>query len=180
MAGWINQPNYTNAQTCSQCELGVQQIQLGSPFGFSDTLALAFADTTRSCSVANYAFATPTSYALNATTFPSPPACTESVYTIQQDDSCITISAANGMSTYQLITKNNLNLGCDNLPAVGQSLCLPSGSTCRTYQLGLYDTCETLMMSWNATLAQVQAWNPMINSPCSNLASWRGWYLCSR
>ncbi|UKZ93577.1 uncharacterized protein TrAFT101_008487 [Trichoderma asperellum] len=179
VSDWINQPNYTSSQTCSQCELGVQQIQLASPFGFSDTLAEAFADITKSCSAANYGFATPTSYALNATTFPSPPACTGSSYTIKQDDSCVTISAANGMSTYQLITKNNLNLGCDNLPAVGQSLCLPTGSTCRTYQLGLYDTCETLMMSWNATLAQVLAWNPMINSACSNLASWRGWYLCS-
>ncbi|GFP55620.1 LysM domain-containing protein ARB_00327 [Trichoderma asperellum] len=179
VADWINQPNYTSSQTCSQCELGVLQIQLASPFGFSDTLAEAFADTTKSCSAANYAFATPTSYALNATTFPNPSACTGSAYTIKQDDSCVTISAANGMSTYQLITKNNLNLGCDNLPAVGQSLCLPTGSTCRTYQLDLYDTCKTLMMSWNATLAQVLAWNPMINSACSNLASWRGWYLCS-
>lgn len=180
VADWINQPNYTSSQTCSQCELGVLQIQLASPFGFSDTLAEAFADTTKSCSAANYAFATPTSYALNATMFPNPSACTGSAYTIKQDDSCVTISAANGMSTYQLITKNNLNLGCDNLPAVGQSLCLPTGSTCRTYQLDLYDTCKTLMMSWNATLAQVLAWNPMINSACSNLASWRGWYLCSR
>ncbi|KAL4995198.1 hypothetical protein BDV10DRAFT_188314 [Aspergillus recurvatus] len=26
-------------------------------------------------------------------------------------------------------------------------------------------------------MAQLLAWNPMINSGCSNLASWRGWYL---
>ncbi|UNI22107.1 hypothetical protein JDV02_008028 [Purpureocillium takamizusanense] len=179
VADWVNQPNYTNSQTCSQCELGVQQIQLGSPFGFSDTLAQAFADTTKSCSAANYGFATPTSYALNATTLPSPPACIGSAYTIKENDTCVTISGANDISTYQVITTNKLNLGCDNLPGVGRSICLPTGSRCRTYQLGLYETCETLMMSWNVTLAQVQAWNPMINSACSNLASWRGWYLCS-
>ncbi|KAG6168259.1 hypothetical protein E4U51_002407 [Claviceps purpurea] len=180
VADWANQPNYTSAQTCSQCELGIQQLQLASPFGFSDTLAQAFANTTQSCSAADYKFATPTSYALNATQFPSqPPACTGTAYTITQDDSCVTISGAKGISTHQLITMNNLNLGCDNLPAAGQSLCLPAGTTCQTYQLELYDTCETLMSSWNATLAQVLAWNPMINPSCSNLASWRGWYLCA-
>ncbi|KAG6092105.1 hypothetical protein E4U14_000865, partial [Claviceps sp. LM454 group G7] len=88
VADWANQPNYTSAQTCSQCELGVQQLQLASPFGFSDTLAQAFANTTQSCSAADYKFATPTSYALNATQFPSqPPACTGTAYTITQDDS---------------------------------------------------------------------------------------------
>ncbi|KAG6005151.1 hypothetical protein E4U21_000405 [Claviceps maximensis] len=181
VADWANQPNYTTAQTCSQCELAIQQMQLSSPFGYSDTLAKAFADTTNSCGAANYQFATPTSYALNATVFPSlPAACTGAdSYTIQQDDSCVTISRAKGVPTYQLITQNKLNLGCDNLPAVGQPLCLPAGSTCRTYQLGLYETCETLMASWNATLAQVLAWNPMINSACSNMASWTGWYLCA-
>ncbi|KAG5951736.1 hypothetical protein E4U53_002385 [Claviceps sorghi] len=181
IADWANQPNFTTTQTCSQCELGIQQMQLASPFGFSDTLAQTFADTTKSCSAADYKFATPTSYALNATAFPSlPAACTgAAVYTVQQDDSCVTISGAKGVSTYQLIKENKLNLGCDNLPAVGQSVCLPQGSTCRTHQLGLYETCETLMASWNATLAQVLAWNPMINSACSNMASWRGWYLCS-
>ncbi|KAG6039143.1 hypothetical protein E4U41_003159 [Claviceps citrina] len=181
VADWANQPNYTTAQTCSQCELGIQQMQLASPFGFSDTLAQAFANTTSSCSAANYKFATPTSYALNATTAPPQPSpsCAGSAYTVQQDDSCVTISGAGAVSTYQLIKANNLNLGCDNLPAVGQPLCLPTKGACRVYQLDLYDTCETLMASWNATLAQVQAWNPMINSACSNLASWRGWYLCS-
>ena len=180
MADWANQPNYTTAQTCSQCQLGAQQMQLASPFGFSDTLAQAFADTTKSCGATSYGFATPTSYALNATVLPLRPACTGSAYTIKQNDSCVTVSVAKSVSTYQLITKNNLNLGCDNLPAAGQSICLPAGSTCRTYRLDLYDTCETLMTSWNATLAQIQAWNPMINSACSNLASWRGWNLCSR
>ncbi|KAG6092066.1 hypothetical protein E4U14_000884, partial [Claviceps sp. LM454 group G7] len=88
VADWANQPNYTSAQTCSQCELGVQQLQLASPFGFSDTLAQAFANTTQSCSAADYKFATPTSYALNATQFPSqPPVCTGTAYTITQDDS---------------------------------------------------------------------------------------------
>ncbi|KAG5929743.1 hypothetical protein E4U42_004670 [Claviceps africana] len=191
VADWANKPNFTTTQTCSQCELGIQQIQLASPFGFSDTLAQAFAETTESCSAANYKFATPTSYALNATAFPSlPAACTgEAVYKIQQDDSCATISGAKGVSTYQLIKENKLNLGCDNLPAVGQSICLPQGSNCRTYQLDVHETCETLMTSWNATLAQVEAGeycaaislkfnlalsdfyflNPQVDSTCSNL-----------
>ncbi|KAG6235034.1 hypothetical protein E4U25_005314 [Claviceps purpurea] len=179
VADWAGLP-WTMAQKCSQCELGVQQLQLASPFGFNEDSAREFADTTMNCSAGDYKFATPTSYALNATTFPSqPPACTGMVYTMTQGDTCVNISGARGMSTFQVITMNKLNLGCDNLPAVGETLCLPAESTCRTHQLELYESCQTLMAIWNATLAQVLAWNPMIDRFCSELGPWRGWYLCA-
>lgn len=177
---WANQTNYTSAQICSYCELGIQQIQLSSPFGYSDTYAEAFANTTASCSQGGYAFATPTTYALNSSAPIPSPTCTGISHTIQAEDTCVSISAAYNVSTYELITENSLNIGCNNLPSVGESICAPTQSFCTTYQLELFDTCESLMTSWGATLAQIQAWNPMINSPCSNLASWRGWYLCSR
>lgn len=180
VADWVNQDNYTATQICSQCQLGLQQLQLTSPFGYSDTLAQVFDNTTKSCSATAYSYSTPTTYALNATTVPSPAACAGSVYTVQPEDTCISISAAHNISTYSLIKGNGLNLGCNNLPAVGQSLCLPTENTCRTHQLDMYETCKSLMASWNATLAQVKAWNPMIDSTCSDLAPWRAWYLCSR
>lgn len=179
-AKWVNQDNYTAAQICSQCQLGIQQMQLSSPFGYSDTFAQAFDDTTKSCSATAYSYSTPTAYALNATVIPPPTICTGSIYTIQPEDTCISISAAHNVSTYSLIKRNGLNLGCDNLPAVGQPLCLPTDNTCRTYQLDMYDSCRSLMVKWNVTVAQILAWNPMIDSTCSDLAPWRAWYLCSR
>ncbi|KAK5636388.1 hypothetical protein RRF57_012100 [Xylaria bambusicola] len=135
VAGWASQENFTEAQTCSPCELGLQKIQLASSFGYGETFASAFADTTKSCNAASYAYATPTSYALNTTTAPSSPSCTGSSYIIQENDT--------------------------------------------TYQLEMTDTCDSLVESWNITFAQLLAWNPMINPPCSNLAAWRGWYLCA-
>lgn len=175
----MNETEYTTAQNCSMCELGIQQIQLASPFGYSDDGAADFSSLTASCSASGYTYATPTAYALNATTVStSTPTCTGSSYVIQGNDTCVSISGANSVSTYGLITKNALDISGDSLPVVGQSLCLPR--TCTTYQLDMQDTCDSLVSGLNITMAQLLAWNPNINSGCSNLASWRGWYLCAR
>lgn len=177
VASWANQTNYTDTQTCSYCELGLQQAQLSSPFGYSEVFAEQFADTTASCGAAGYAYATPTTYALNATTAPATPACTGSSYTVQEDQSCVWVSGNNSVSTYSLLVENSLNIACNNFPDPGESVCIPK--TCSTYQLSFTDTCDSLVAAWNITFAQLIAWNPMINPPCSNLASFRGWYICS-
>ncbi|KAK7981402.1 hypothetical protein PG988_003640 [Apiospora saccharicola] len=175
-----NLTSYPDEQACSYCELSLQQSQLFSPFGFNDVNAQSFANITASCGEYGYGYATPTSYAINATTGPIPtPTCRGTEYTIQENDSCVSISMNKNVPTYDLIDQNRLNVGCDNLPATGGTLCIPAGPVCKTHQLGTDDTCESLMTSWNVTLAQVLSWNPMIGSSCTNLASWRGWNLCS-
>ncbi|KAI0406600.1 peptidoglycan-binding protein [Xylaria palmicola] len=178
VAGWADQENYTDTQLCSYCQLKVQQLQLASPFGYREVFADSFANITAHCSATGYGYATPTQYALNATTSaPATPTCTGSPYTVQDGDTCIGVSGSNGMSTYNLITSNALSVSCADSLAAGTSLCLEK--TCSTYQLQYGDTCDSLSAEWNVTFAQLRAWNPMINVGCSNLASWRGWYLCS-
>ncbi|KAI0540468.1 hypothetical protein GGR58DRAFT_130920 [Xylaria digitata] len=165
-------------QICSYCQLRAQQIQLSSPFGYSEVYAESFANITADCGATGYSYATPTRYALNATaSAPATPTCTGSPYTVQDGDTCISVSGSNGMSTYNLITGNALSAGCADFLATGTSLCLQR--TCNIYQLQHRDRCDSLTADWNITFAQLQAWNPMINVGCSNLASWRGWYLCS-
>ncbi|KAI0191720.1 LysM domain-containing protein [Xylaria flabelliformis] len=173
VAGWADQENYTDSQVCSYCQLRVQQIQLSSPFGYSEIYAESFAKLTADCGATGYSYAAPTQYALNATaSAPATPACTGSSYTTQDGDTCISVSASNGISTYNLITGNALSAGCANFLTTGTALCLQK--TCNTYQLQYGDTCDSLTAGWNITFAQLQAWNPMINAGCSNLASWRG------
>ncbi|CRL29031.1 unnamed protein product [Penicillium camemberti] len=61
VAGWVsNGSEYTSAQNCSPCELGLQKLQLESPFGYSDESAEAFSSLISSCSATGYTFATPT------------------------------------------------------------------------------------------------------------------------
>ncbi|KAJ5218703.1 uncharacterized protein N7498_000802 [Penicillium cinerascens] len=184
VSSWMsNGSTYSSAQNCSACELSIQKFQLESPFGYDDEAANYFASLTSSCGATGYDFATPTAYALNATstgtgstasaTF-SPPC--SGFHTVKEDESCVTISEANSVSTYSLITTNALDMAC-NLLSEGRNLCLPS--TCTTHQLEFGETCDSLTSSLGITMAQLLAWNPMINTGCSNLASWRGWYICA-
>lgn len=185
VSSWMaNGSPYSSAQNCSSCELSIQKRQLESPFGYSDEAAEDFISLTSSCGATGYDFATPTAYALNATstgagssaTATASPSCS-GFHTVEKDESCVTISEANNVSTYGLIAANALDAACNSI-SEGKSLCLPS--TCKTYQLGLTDSCDSLTRTLDITMAQLLAWNPMINTGCSNLASWIGWYICAR
>ncbi|PGH35458.1 hypothetical protein GX50_01673 [[Emmonsia] crescens] len=166
----------TPARDCSFCELGIQKLQLSSPFGYSEEGAADFSSLTSSCSADGYNYATPTYYALNSTTAPPAPTCT-SPYVIKEGDTCVTISRDNNVSTYRLIVENSIDINCNLLPAAGKALCIPRA--CETHQLQLADTCRTLVRDLNITMAQLLAWNPHINSGCSNLAAYTGWYFCA-
>ncbi|TLD21139.1 hypothetical protein PspLS_09235 [Pyricularia sp. CBS 133598] len=181
VSSWPNETEtWTEAQRCHECQLGIVKQQLASPFGYEEDEAADYASTTSSCSKTQYAFATPTSYALNSTTpSPSQPTCgpdASGSYTVRDGDSCNSISEAQGVATEAFISINGIDLGCNDIPAVGTSLCLPK--KCRIRELGLVDTCESIIEGEGITLGQLQAWNPVIDSGCWNLNSWRGRFLC--
>ncbi|KAL4880689.1 hypothetical protein BJY04DRAFT_69909 [Aspergillus karnatakaensis] len=61
VSDWLsNGAEYTTEQKCSYCELGLQQKQLASPFGYSEEGADEFSSLTSSCSKTTYTYATPT------------------------------------------------------------------------------------------------------------------------
>ncbi|KAF2726673.1 hypothetical protein EJ04DRAFT_452874 [Polyplosphaeria fusca] len=179
VASWLNQSstNWTVAQNCSDCELGVQKLQLSSPFGYDDDGADSFVSLTSSCQAQGYTYATPTAYAINATSVPAPPTrtCTKS-YTVQDEDTCVSISLANNVSTHGVITANGLDISCNLLPPAGSVICLPK--TCNTYQLDMFDRCDDLTAGAHINRQQLLSWNPMIDDFCTNLGSWYGWNLC--
>ncbi|KAF2130127.1 carbohydrate-binding module family 50 protein [Dothidotthia symphoricarpi CBS 119687] len=179
---WLNQSssaNWTVAQNCSDCELGVQKLQLSSPFGYDVDGAANFASLTSSCKVEGYTYATPAAYAINATTVPDPPSrtCTNT-YTVQDGDTCISISLSKNVSTYSLIVANGIDISCNLLAPAGSTVCLPN--TCNTYQLDMYDRCDDITAGARINQQQLLSWNPMINNFCNNLGSWFGWNLCIR
>lgn len=184
-SAWLNESTLTSAQNCSDCLLGVEAFELGSPFGYDAVLASNFASMTSSCGASGYTFTTPTAYGLNGTSTNTIPAtstasattaCSAS-YTLVDGDDCNTVAKANNVSTFSLLDANNLNIYCANFPATGTSLCLPPECDVYTVQPG--DTCLSVVTAAGGiTQTQLLAWNPNLGSLCYNLYSFVGFEIC--
>lgn len=168
---------WTSEQNCSHCQLGIRQLQLSSPFGYWEKGASQFSSLTASCTATGYTYATPAPYALDATKLPARKPCAHS-YTVQEEDTCISISVDMNVSTYGIIRANGIDINCNFLPAAGSVICLPE--TCDTYQLDMYDRCEDILAAAGITQQQFLEWNPMIKDSCTRLYGWYGWNLCVR
>lgn len=180
---WLSLPDINKgSKDCSDCLLAAQQVQLNSPFGYDADFASNFGSTTSSCGSSGYAFTIPPPYA-STTSTTEPPATTPSTclnsYVVQNGDSCDHIASTHNVSTFSIILPNNLNDRCTNLQA-GATICL--ADACSIYQVQEEDTCQGIIASTktNITDTQFLAWNPNINSLCSNLYRFVGNYLCLR
>lgn len=185
LLAWSNQSYFTSNQSCSDCWLGVQALQLNNPLGYDPGLASNFASLTSSCNATAYGFTSPTAYARNSTTttVPAtvtavpPPACTGS-YTVAVTDDCISVSKDLNVSTCSLLYYNNLDIYCQNFAAaVGTNLCIPP--QCEIYTWQALDTCNSVVSKFTGmTVPQFLAWNPTLNSLCQNAAAFTGYQLC--
>ena len=169
---WTNLTVETTSESCSDCALGVQQLELNSTFGYLSEIAVEFSSTTKSCGSTGYAYTSPTPVALNGTATSSTTAtatpCADT-YTILAGDNCNTIAKAQNVSTFSLLYENNLEAYCADFPAVGTSICLPV--QCNVYTVAVNDTCRSIIASvpGDITLTQLSSWNPNINIGCGNL-----------
>ncbi|KAI1283287.1 carbohydrate-binding module family 50 protein [Xylaria sp. FL0933] len=161
---------------CSDCDLKVLQFQAGSPFHANADVTAEYRSATSSCgSTSGYPLTTTT--AEFTPTMPSSTAsvCVGRTYTVQSNDTCASISKTQRVGTNWLLTDNNLSAYCAGFPTNG-TLCL--NHTCPTYTVRANDSCNGIAASNNATLAQILAWNPILDLVCSNLAKSLGLELC--
>ncbi|KAF7313193.1 hypothetical protein MKEN_01005800 [Mycena kentingensis (nom. inval.)] len=95
-------------------------------------------------------------------------------YTVQENDICDSISAANNVSTYQLATVNAgyIDAGCGNL-IPGDSICLGyNGDTedcIATYVVQKDDSCDAIESQFAIGKDTLYANNPQINEDCDNI-----------
>ena len=115
--------------------------------------------------------------------------CTR-VYTVVAGDTCDGIAAKENVSSYQLAFENSgiINAGCTNLfpgevnrlQKSFQPLCLRSplqvlclgivGQDCQvTHVVATGDTCQSIAVAANTTVAILLENNPNVNSQCSNI-----------
>ena len=187
---WQTQGYLNIKQSCSDCWLGVHQLQLSNPLGYDPDLASNFASLTSACNATKYSYTTPTAYALNAsaTTIPAtafatatpPPTCPGKSFAVQHTDTCTSVSQRLNVSTFSLLYENHLDLYCRNFHvSVGRELCSPA--TCETYTWQATDTCASVAAAYPpTTVPQFLAWNPNFNSRCHNGASFIGYQVCVR
>ena len=177
---WLDQRKLTAAQNCSDCMLGVMQIQLNSPFGYDDEFADDFKSATSSCSATGYVYTSPSAYVESSSkTAPSnsipTPTCSDP-YKVQPDDTCESIALAQNVSTEGILNTGGLSQSCSNLHAVG-TLCLPP--SCALYKVQVDDTCDKILSSHpGLTGSQLLAWNPNINRMCGNIRYFEDTYIC--
>ncbi|KAK8861390.1 hypothetical protein IAR55_002209 [Kwoniella newhampshirensis] len=97
--------------------------------------------------------------------------CTRNA-TVQQGDSCDSISRKYGVSTYQLALVNDaaIDENCDNLQP-GQNVCLGvSGEDCtKVYTIVPNDTCAWVQEMYGISNETLWANNPQIDAACDNI-----------
>ncbi|KAI0543165.1 carbohydrate-binding module family 50 protein [Xylaria digitata] len=161
---------------CSDCSLKVLQFQAGSPFYADASVTAEYRSVTLSCgSTSGYSLTTTTADFTQQMPSPTESACTGRNYTVQPGDTCGSISKAKQIGTSWLLMDNSLPAYCAGFPTEG-ILCL--NHTCPTYTVQTNDSCNGIAASNNATLAQIFAWNPILDLACSNLKKSLGLELC--
>ncbi|KAJ3809491.1 hypothetical protein F5876DRAFT_66427 [Lentinula aff. lateritia] len=97
--------------------------------------------------------------------------CTRN-YTVQDGDTCDSISTAQNVSTYQLAAVNSgvVDSTCSNLQP-GASLCLGyEGEDCSsTYTVVAQDTCDSIYDAYGINATLLYGNNPQIDSVCDNI-----------
>ncbi|KAI3538239.1 hypothetical protein CSPX01_09594 [Colletotrichum filicis] len=164
---------YSTAQLCSECLVNLFRHQQSTPYSnYDPEMAQAWAAIQSKCSL-SLPTATQT-LKTNVTSLGNyaPPGYATAVcvagrtYTVAAGDNCIDISKKSAVSTGSLITLNSLRMDCTNIFA-GQILCLPP--TCTSYVVQGGDNCLKVASQFNTTYQQVIAWNPTVDSYCTNL-----------
>jgi hypothetical protein len=137
------------------------------------------------CQVTSYPVTSPTSYVLGTTTISraittnvrvAPTYSCESKYTIQESDSCVSISWAKMVSTFALVYSNHLPAFCAGFPGAGTEICIPQ--QCNIYTVAPWDTCASIAKANGLTIAQLVEYNPNLNSRCGNLRSLVNYVIC--
>ncbi|KAI0890231.1 uncharacterized protein GGS22DRAFT_10196 [Annulohypoxylon maeteangense] len=181
---WAN--GDTSKDSCSDCILGVYQVQLSNFLGYDDNHASAFSSLTVSCQATGYPLTSPPPNYITetgtptTTTVASPTAskACASTYTVQDGDDCHSISQTEGISTSEMLYLNNLQAGCTDFPGPGTSLCMPH--TCEVYTVQPNDTCWGIVEShdYSFTISQLVSWNIDISRGCDNLELLSGIQIC--
>ncbi|KAJ5121576.1 uncharacterized protein N7515_009537 [Penicillium bovifimosum] len=182
--------NGTTDVKCSACYLDYMSTIVNSKWGQDSLLSpSALMSQVSFCSTSGYSVTyTPTSTASSTVSASATVAASrcnttdpdQTVYKVESGDSCVSISAAQNVSTSALINLNSLDMGCTHI-VVGADICLPD--VCEIYRVQKTDTIEKIVasLSRQVSVPQFIAWNANLNSVqrSENLTAIAGKYICA-
>ncbi|KAI3064176.1 hypothetical protein CBS147339_9498 [Penicillium roqueforti] len=181
--------NGTTNIKCSACYLEYLSTLVNSKWGQDILLSpSALTSQVSSCSTSGYSVTyTRTSTASSTASASATVAASrcnttdpdQTVYKVESGDTCLSISAAQNVSTSALINLNSLDTGCTHIVA-GAEICLPD--VCEIYRVQETDTIDKIVasLSRQVSVPQFVAWNANLNSAQSsqNLTAVSGKYIC--
>lgn len=155
MRSWPAAENMKSEQNCSNCLLGLMQLQLSSEFTYDDEVALEFSSMTESCQKTCFEPQVLTGISTNQTiiiTFSATPTqdCV-STHVIEEDDTCNGICQTNNVSTDALTQANGLFAYCHKFPKAGTELYIPE--ECDIYTVNSKDTCWTIVVKFRGSFS---------------------------
>lgn len=172
---------------CSSCYLNYLSTVINSKWGQSLFSPSVLTNQVNSCGATGYSVtytapATSTSASASSTATASVQRCdvndnSTTTYTVENGDTCNSISVEKNVSTSALINTNGLGSGCAYL-VTGQRICLPD--SCKVARVGSNDTTSSMVsrMSRKVTTKQFLSWNPSLSTVNSNLSYAAGTYVC--
>ncbi|KAK0624161.1 hypothetical protein B0T14DRAFT_517604 [Immersiella caudata] len=177
---------------CSDCMLGVFEVQLSSPIGYNDNLASEFSSATSKCSATGYAYtrstySTVVEIITSSTSYlqPTPTTglpenfpCVRN-YTVSANDTCNSIALSNNASTFDIIQTNGMTVWCsdrDLKKSGSRNICLPE--VCTPLEVTAADTCATIADKSGVREEDIIDWNPIFDARCWNINKWVGWVIC--
>ncbi|CAN9387616.1 unnamed protein product [Alternaria alternata] len=180
--GWDTEPpsGVQASGPCDLCFIKNLQKQAGSPYYDEPQIreSSLYESKTSSCGVTGYPLSIsslPFPQLPIASPTPTSSVCSGEEYDIQTGDDCYKISKSQSIGTAWLLSDNSLTAYCADFPQNGK-LCIKN--TCKVYTVQPADTCELMASSNNITIAQLKAWNPIINAGCHNLYKMNGTSIC--
>ncbi|CAN9364447.1 unnamed protein product [Alternaria sp. RS040] len=180
--GWDTEPpsGVQASGPCDLCFIKNLQKQAGSPYYDGPQIRenSLYESKTSSCGVTGYPLSIsslPFPQLPVASPTPTSSVCSGEEYDIQTGDDCYNISKSQSIGTAWLLSDNSLTAYCADFPQNGK-LCIKN--TCKVYTVQPADTCELMASSNNITIAQLKAWNPIINAGCHNLYKMNGTSIC--
>lgn len=183
MRSWPVAENMTTEQNCSDCFIGMLQLQLSSELSYDDEVALEFSSLTESCHKTGFEPEIPTGINTNQTSATTSPPITPtqdciSTHVVEQGDTCNGICKAYNVSTDALAQANGLPAYCRKFPSEGTKLCIPQ--ECEIYTVQPNDTCWTIAKKFRGSfsVSQLISWNPPLNELCTNMPQQKDMQIC--
>lgn len=168
-------------QKCSDCLLGIIQINLNSTYDYEEDSEDRFQSLTASCNQTSYTYTVPPK------TPPAPTSWTRRrdatdwsdcpiQYTIALDDTCDGIATKLNVSTWSIVSAVHPIINCSEMP-VGQTLCLPQ--SCIIHKVARGESCDSIIANYpGLSPAKFAFWNPVIDPLCRYLDKLTDTYLC--